>query len=457
MAYKPKQYEQLNATSVDIINGVRNDMGEYYQSVIPMAENTTESIRKIGDILYTYTPLWNSFLPNIIDRISRTIITSKLYYNDLAGVKKGIMEFGETAQELFVEIAKGKTFNPERAETDFMKREIPDVRSAYHSINYRKFYKQTISNDELRAAFLSWNGITDLIARIVDGMYSAHNYDEFLVTKYMLARNILNGFIYPVNIPDVNKANSEDIVTEIAGVSNDLKYMKTKYNNAGVHTFTKKEDQLLITTGRFDALINVNVLANAFNLDYVQFMGNRIQIDSFANLDEERLAELFKDDVSGSYVPLTEEEKAMLEAVPAVLVDRDFFMIFDNQYQFTEDYNGEGLYWQYWLHAWKIFSTSPFSNAVIFTTATPAVTSVTVSPSTATVNKGNMLQLNAVVEGTGFISKAVTWSIDSDISTISSTGLLKVSANETAAEITVTVTSTYDASKTGTATITVPA
>lgn len=169
MAYKPKQYEQLNATSVDIINGVRNDMGEYYQSVIPLAENTTESIRRIGDILYTYTPLWNSFLPNIVDRISRTIITSKLYYNDLAGVKKGIMEFGETAQELFVEIAKGKTFNPERAETDFMKREIPDVRSAYHSINYRKFYKQTISNDELRAAFLSWNGITDLIARIEIG------------------------------------------------------------------------------------------------------------------------------------------------------------------------------------------------------------------------------------------------------------------------------------------------
>mgnify|MGYP000075391992 FL=1 len=71
------------------------------------------------------------------------------------------------------------------------KREIPDVRAAFHILNYQKFYKATISNDQLRQAFLSWQGITDLIAKIVDSMYTGANYDEFLTMKYMLARNIL--------------------------------------------------------------------------------------------------------------------------------------------------------------------------------------------------------------------------------------------------------------------------
>ena len=38
-----------------------------------------------------------------------------------------------------------------------------DVRAAFHTMNYQKFYKATISNDQLRQAFLSWQGITDLI------------------------------------------------------------------------------------------------------------------------------------------------------------------------------------------------------------------------------------------------------------------------------------------------------
>ena len=32
-------------------------------------------------------------------------------------------------------------------------------------MNYQKYYKTTIQNDQLRQAFLSWQGITDLIAK----------------------------------------------------------------------------------------------------------------------------------------------------------------------------------------------------------------------------------------------------------------------------------------------------
>ena len=428
----------------------------YYRQMIPTAKANTGSIRQIGNIMMEYEPLQNEFLSALYNRIGRVIITSKMYYNPWAPFKKGLMELGETVEEVFVNIAKAHTFNPEKAEAEFMKREIPDVRAAFHTMNYQKFYKATISNDQLRQAFLSWQGITDLIAKIVDAMYTAHNYDEFQVTKYILARNILNGFLYPITVPQISKENAEDIVTEVKAASNNLTYMSSDYNLAGVSTFTDKKDQFIITTARFDAIMDVNVLAAAFNMDKAEFMGNRVQIDGFDKIDDARMTQLFADDPNAGYIALTTEEKAALAQVPAIIVDRDYFMIFDNLYKFTEDYNGEGLYWQYWYHAWKTFSTSPFANAEIFVPGKPSVKSVIVSPATATVNKGNMVQLNAVVDAESFAPKSVVWTVDSDVSTVSANGLLTVSAEETKGTLTVTATSTFDGTKTGTATVTVP-
>lgn len=456
MAIKPKQ-TTLTANSVEILNTIRNSATPYYKQMIPQAKANTGSIRQIGNIMMNYEPLQNEFLTALYNRIGRVIITSKMYYNPWAPFKKGLMELGETVEEIFVNIAKAHTFNPETAETNFMKREIPDVRAAFHTMNYQKFYKATISNDQLRQAFLSWQGITDLIAKIVDAMYTAHNYDEFQVMKYMLARNILNGYLYPVTVPQVDKDNAHDIVTEIKAISNELVYESPDYNLNGVYTFSEKNDQFIITNARFDAVMDVNVLASAFNMDKAEFMGHRVQIDGFDRIDENRMNELFANDPNAGYVSLTEDEKAALKAVPAVLIDRDYFMIFDNLYKFTEDYNGEGLYWQYWYHAWKTFSVSPFANAVIFVPGTPGITSVTVSPAAATVNKGAMLQLNAAVVTEGFAPKSVVWTINSKLSTITQNGLLSVGADETASTITVTATSTFDDTKKGTATITVPA
>lgn len=456
MAIKPQNVD-LTASSVEILNTIRNSAGAEYQRAVPKATSDTASIRQIGGIIMDYQPLQNAFLTNLYNRIGRVIISSKMYWNPWSPFKKGLMEMGETVEEVFVNIAKAHTFNPETAETNWMKRQIPDVRAAFHTMNYQKFYKATISNDQLKQAFLSWQGITDLIAKIVDSMYTAHNLDEFNVMKYMLARNILNGQLYPWTVPAVTKESASDVVTEIKAISNELQYDKPFYNLNGVYTHSPKDNQYIITTARFDAIMDVNVLASAFNMDKVQFMGHRVQIDGFDQIDEKRMAELFADDPAAGYVPLTDAEKTALKAVPAVLIDKDYFMIFDNLYKFTEDYNGEGLYWQYWYHAWKTFSSSPFANAVIFVPGTPAVNSITLSPATATVNKGNMLQLNATVETTGFAPKSVVWSVNSELSTISQNGLLTVASDETAESLTVTATSTFDETKSGTATVTVPA
>ena len=450
---------KLRLATAEILNTIRDNASANYRDYVPVADPTDQqSVRNIGGVIMNYPALQNEYLNALMNRIGRVIITSKLFYNPWSGLKKGLLEFGETVEEFFVNIAKPFQFDPAVAESEVFKREIPDVRAAFHILNYQKFYKATISNDQLRQAFLSWQGITDLIAKIVDSMYTGANYDEFLTMKYMLARNILQGRMNVTEVAPVTADNAKTIVSAIKGVSNVWEFPSTNYNLAGVTTQTDKRDQIILLNAKFDAVIDVEVLAVAFNMEKSEFMGNRILVDSFGALDTARLNLLFKD--APNYVPLSQAELSALDAIPAVMVDRDWFMIFDNFYNFTENYNGQGLYWNYFYHTWKTFSVSPFANNTVYVAGEPTVTSVTVTPATATVLKGQSLHMTANVVTTNFAPKSVTWTITGNTSQdthIDIYGNLFVAEDETGTTITVTATSTFNNNKTGTSTITVGA
>jgi Bacterial surface proteins containing Ig-like domains len=452
MATVPK-ITTLTSTSVDILNVIRNNSTQNYRDYVPKATPDADSIREIGAVIMDYPALQNEFLSALVNRIGRVMITSKMYENPWAMFKKGLLEFGETVEEIFVNMAKPFQFDPAVAESNLFKREIPDVRSAFHIMNYQKYYKSTVSNDQLRQAFLSWQGITDLIAKIVDAMYTGAEYDEFITMKYMLARHILDGRMYPITIPTVETANMKQIVSKIKGVSNQYEFQSNKYNVAGVYTHTKKNEQYLLINSVFDAEMDVEVLASAFNMNKAEFMGQRVLVDSFGSLDIDRLRVLFAND--STYKEPTSAELTALDEIPCVLVDKDWFMIFDNFYNFTEQYNGEGLYWNYWYHTWKTFSASPFANNALFIPGTPAVTAVSVTPSTATVNKGQNIQLNATVTTTAFAPKTVKWTSSAPDVTVDNSGKVTVPADASSTSVTITATSTYDGTKKGTATLTI--
>ena len=447
----------LTNSSVDILNTIRDNATQNYQNYVPYATPDADSIRKIGTIIMDMPQLQNEFISALVNRIGRVLVTSKLYDNPWAMFKKGLLEFGESIEEIFVNIAKPFQFDPVVAESEVFKREIPDVKAAFHIMNYQKFYKVTISNDQLRQAFLSWQGITDLIARIVDSMYTGANYDEFQTMKYMLARHILDGRMYPVTVQEVSETNMKSIVSAIKGVSNNFEFLSGNYNVAGVKTFTRKADQFMLVNSNFDATMDVEVLAAAFNMSKAEFMGHRVLVDSFGSLDTERLAELFANDPT--YEEIGSPELEALDAIPAVIVDRDWFMVFDNFNNFTEQYNGQGLYWNYWYHVWKTFSVSPFANNALFVPGTPGVTSVTVSPKTASISgaTGGTVQLNAAVVTTNFAPQTVIWSSNNASVTVDARGLVTVPAGTGATSVTITATSTYNSSKKDTATITVTA
>lgn len=371
----------LNASTIDIINTIRANASYEYQSLVP--EVTSEhDIPAVGEVLFGYPALANQFINALVNRIALVRVKSATFNNAYANLKKGYLEFGETVEEVFVNIAKAREFSAEKAEARELKRTLPDVRSAFHTMNWRVQYPVTIQDEDLRMAFLSAEGVQDLIAKIVDSVYTGSEYDEFLLFKYLMIKSITKGGMYPISIG--NGSDLKDAAVKFRGASNGLTFIDTKYNSAGVHTNTKKESQIIFMDSEFNAQYDVNVLASAFNMDKADFMGRLYLIDSWTTFDNDRFKEII--DNTDMIEEVTDAELALMADVKAVLVDEEWFQVYDNQNKFTEKYVASGEYWNYFYNVWKTVSSSPFSNAIVFVTSNATIS----APATLTFKVGDI-------------------------------------------------------------------
>lgn len=423
-----------------------------------------QSVKPIGQIIIDNDRYRNMFI-NTVNLIGLTIIKENRWDNPWQEfTDKGMIRRGQQIRELVQDLAKVFDYNKNYDnKTKFLETAIPDVYQYIHDVNFQKVYETTVNESELLMAFDDEeNGLYKFIEDTISNLYETYNYDKWLVDKYQLCRRILDGTITSVQITETRP---REILAKMKAVSNKIAFKSPKYNPAGVRRATKFDDQYLMLDAEREAITTTSVLATSYFLNEAQTKTNSALIDSFSETDEERLAELLGE----AYIPFTADEKKELASVLGVNVSRDFFMDYHRALDNNPDTNGKRqtefenpttLDRNVFLHAQDVISTSPFANACVFTTIAPSVTGVEVSPATATITKGQEIKFSSIVTSTGFANKSVTWSVDStseaDRVTIDvASGLLKVPANATVESITVTATSVYDNTVSGTATVTV--
>lgn len=375
MAYRVAE-TALNAGTIDIINVIRENAGLTYQSSVPEITDI-DQLPTVGDVLYGHPALANEFINALVNMVAQVVVKSALFNNPYASLKKGYLDYGETIEEAFVGMARAREFNVEKAESREFKRTLPDVRAAFHVMNYKAQYPVTIQYQDLRMAFRNERGVNNLIDKIVNSVYTAAEYDEFLLFKYVLIKGITKGKLYPISIGD--GSDLKDAAVEFRGTSNLLEFVKDKYNAAHVHVSTPKSNQHIFMDARFNAQFDVNVLADAFNMDKTDIKGKVHLIDDWTTFDNDRFKEIV--DNTNTMEEVTDSELALMANVKAVLVDEEWFQFYDNLTVMTECEVKSGLYWNYFLNVWKTLSTSPFSNAIVFVTSSATIT----DPSTFTV------------------------------------------------------------------------
>ena len=244
-------------------------------------------------------------------------------------------------------------------------------------MNWRVMYPVTIQDEDLKQAFLSLDGVTDLIAKIVDQVYTAAEYDEFLLFKYLLIKGIRSASMHFETI-DTN--DMKKVATAFRATSNLLPFMSSEYNAAHVKTTTPKDRQIIFMDAKFNAQFDVEVLASAFNMDKADFMGRLFLIDNWDSFDNERF-DIIRANSDG-IDKITDLDLQNMSIIKAVLIDENWFQVYDNNNKFTEKYVASGLYWNYFYHTWKTVSYSPFANCVVFATGDipgPEAVSITVT------------------------------------------------------------------------------
>lgn len=358
----------LNASTMDILNVIRQNASYEYQQNVPEVTKASD-IPRVGEVIYGTPAFANQFINALVNRIAIVRMQSATFNNPYRALKKGYIEFGETVEDIFVSIAKGVDFDPEKGKSREFKRTFPDVRSAFHTMNWRVMYPVTIQDEDLKQAFLSLEGVQSLIAKIVDGVYTGAEYDEFLLFKYLMIKAISHGKMKTESIGD--GTDLKESAVAFRGISNLLPFISSDYSEAGVKTSTPKNRQIIFMDAKFNAQFDVNVLASAFNMDKADFMGRLFLIDNWTSFDNERF-DVIRENSDG-IEEVTAGELALLANVKAVIVDENWFQIYDNNNKFTDKYVASGMYWNYFYHTWKTVSSSPFANAVVFVTDAASV------------------------------------------------------------------------------------
>lgn len=326
------------STNLTILNTIWENASDYYQERIPVATQT--NITTVGNAILNYTIAKNEFLDALVNRISLVLVSSKMANNKLAVFKKGTIEYGSDIEEIFTSMANAQAFDVATSETELFKREQPDVQAMFHRVNRQDFYKVTIEEAQIKRAFVSDDGLGKLVATIMNSLYSGDNYDEYVLMKQLVA-DYFTGVATSglVDIPKVvDQTTAQDFFRVVKQVSTDMTFMSDNFNARGVMQRSEKNEQVLLLHKNVDTYLNVDLLSWVFNTKNMDFDTQVIILDDFGTLGDTQ----------------------------AVLCDKDFFMVFDKLYQTSNQYNAQGLYWNYWLHHHQVLSTSQFHNAVRF-------------------------------------------------------------------------------------------
>lgn len=430
-----------------VLNAIRHEATPDYQARIPAA--TQADIQDTLRNLQNYRPAWNEFVSAIINKIGLTIARSNNWSNPLAKYKRGLLEFGDTIEEIQTGLVEAYVYDADRdyGEQAIFGQERPEVQADYHKINRENFYKITIKRPILLRAFQSEGGLASFINQLMEAPTTSDNWDEYLSMRQLFAEYEANGGFFKVHVDTVTNGDTSRAALEVMRSTADrLKFISRNYNAAKMPVAATPDQLTLFTTPEFKAKLDVQGLAALFNVEYGEVPYKITVVDDFGISD-----------------------------VQAILTTDDFFVVADTYYETTSIANPVGLHENFFLHHHQIISASRFVPAIAFTYG--AGTDITVNdPDVSGVDnvaivdpagivltevvRGASYEVtgNAVTTPTGGVREAVRFALtgaESLRTYVSQSGIVHIAADETATSLTLTATSTDDATFTQSTTVAV--
>ena len=277
------------ATNVDITNLVASMGSTDLHNRIGTA--TEQTIGKIGETILTYTATKNEFLDVLVNKICGQLFMNKVYTNPLSFFEKDPIPFGATLESVFCDLIQAKNFNENFGSGNtevgsLIGVEKPPVKTEYYSRNFAKKYKISVSDEQLRTAFMNANGLQNLINQVLTVPTNSRNFDDFQMMKGLLANASTKEVTLSTAYKTANDdAKAKELTKKTRAIVDRFGMMGNVFNIQGVNTFTNPQNIVIITTPEVSAMLDVELLATSFNMEKAE-MGRRIvKIDSFQKYD----------------------------------------------------------------------------------------------------------------------------------------------------------------------------
>lgn len=339
----------------EMFNAIRSEASQAYQDAVPEMQPCDMSVRALNEVanpILAYEVFQNEFLNLLVNKIIMQLIYRKLWNNPLSMFKKGNIGVGTDIEELHSNPATAQDYDgTATGMSALLTPNKPDSVPAWYRLNRQDKYTVTINDDQLGNAMLSWANLEGFIGQIVDTLYNGNTIDEFKYTKQLITDAVTASKLPTVtSVMPSNEATAKQFQIALRNLSMQFTFPSTTYNpyktmgGAGTArtTWSDIADQIIIIRADVAANVGVEVLSAAFNISYADYLARQVIVDSLGT--------------NGKTL--------------AVLADVKAFQIWEKLRKFTTFYNASALNWQYYYHAWDIFSLSPFHNCTAIVTGT---------------------------------------------------------------------------------------
>lgn len=262
-----------------------------------------------------------------------------------------------------------------------------DVKVQYMHLNSDIQYPVTITRAKLKDAFVSWANLESFVNGITQSLYNGAYIDRYNMTKGLVAQAYNTNTVKVEVIDEPNtEALAKAFLTKARTMFLNFQEPTADYNawrqvggyGRDVMTWTEAEDIVFLIRNDVGAYLDVNVLAQAFNVDKAKLLGRIKYVKDFTEYD-----------VQGNVVVDGSD-------IVAMIADKAWFRIKNQEITMDEFYNANNRTWQMYLNDVNMYQYSLFCNAVVFATEEPEVTITGLegSASTVTVAEGESVTVN---------------------------------------------------------------
>ena len=262
------------------LNEIRNTLvqdNSLYQTQIPLVDDYTSSQVYGQSLLNLPSDLRNKFIQSLVNRIAYTRFMMDYFENPLRELAGDDLPLGAIGQEIYVNPARGRVYDINDFAGLLVKYES-DIKAEYTEINFDVQYPVTIIRKELEKAFVSWGDFESFLMGISTSLYNGAYIDDYKYTKKLITNAYVNNAVQMETInfagATPTKDELETLTARLRQAYLDFMVPSTKYNawkkvggyGRSIVSWSKPENIVVFVSNKMASILDVQVLANAFNI-----------------------------------------------------------------------------------------------------------------------------------------------------------------------------------------------